>query len=329
MGDWNQCCVPVTHLCHRHRVFHEYHNQFDAWIWGLVFDDRRTIALTIWKSYPVVWLTLGVFLVAGAMGWLPSRWTSWLAQPTLARVRFMGVPGRMAAGAVLVTVVVFGLRGSLGRRPAQLKDAAVCGDVFLDKLVLNPVSALRCAIKQHFTLLQAAGLETIWPGGDIHAAAQAFNPRAQPNATVDDLVRRVATGAANKNPQHIFLVVMESYDAWPLEPRYEGLHLTDPLAALGRGGIRADAFVSAGAGTMPNLATLICGLPEVGLTANHRASVRAGVPTAAAPIFKRLGYRTRLFYGGYPSWQRLGDFCREQGFDEVYGCCHVGSPERQ
>jgi phosphoglycerol transferase MdoB-like AlkP superfamily enzyme len=299
--------------------FHEYHNQFDAWIWGLVFDDRRAIALTIWKSYPVVWLTLGTGLLAGAMGWFLSRWTSWLAQRTGARVRFIGVPVRMAAGAVLVTAVVFGLRGSLGRRPAQLKDAAVCGDVFLDKLVLNPVSALRYAIKQRFTLLQAAGLETILPGGDIRAAAHAFNPQAKSTATIDDLVQRVASGAANRKPQHIFLVVMESYDAWPLEPKYEGLHLTDRLAALGRAGIKADAFVSAGAGTMPSLATLICGLPEVGLTSNYRASVRAGVSTAAAPIFKSLGYRTRLFYGGYPSWQRLGDFCREQGFDEVYG----------
>jgi CTP synthase len=35
--------------------------------------------------------------------------------------------------------------------------------------------------------------------------------------------------------------------------------------------------------------------------------------------FKRLGYRTRLFYGGYLSWQRFGIFARDQGADEVYG----------
>jgi hypothetical protein len=31
------------------------------------------------------------------------------------------------------------------------------------------------------------------------------------------------------------------------------------------------------------------------------------VPTSPAGIFHRLGYRTRFFYGGYLSWQRIGD----------------------
>src|SRR4029077_14608308 len=52
---------------------------------------------------------------------------------------------------------------------------------------------------------------------------------------------------------------------------------------------------------------------------NFQPIVRRGLPTSAAPIFKQLGYRTRFFYGGYLSWQRIGKFCREQGFDEVFG----------
>jgi phosphoglycerol transferase MdoB-like AlkP superfamily enzyme len=52
---------------------------------------------------------------------------------------------------------------------------------------------------------------------------------------------------------------------------------------------------------------------------NFQPIVRRGLPTSAAPIFKQLGYRTRFFYGGYLSWQRIGEFCREQGFDEVFG----------
>jgi len=47
--------------------------------------------------------------------------------------------------------------------------------------------------------------------------------------------------------------------------------------------------------------------------------VRKGLPTASAGIFKQLGYRTRFFYGGFLSWERIGEFCHEQGFEEVYG----------
>src|SRR5204862_3901280 len=64
---------------------------------------------------------------------------------------------------------------------------------------------------------------------------------------------------------------------------------------------------------------IISGLPYPNLPMNYEASLRGGVSTAIAPSFKRLGYRARFFYGGYLSWQRLGDFCREQGFDDVFG----------
>lgn len=298
--------------------FQEYHNQFDHWVWGVVFDDRRAIALTIWKSYPVVGLAFGAVVLAAGF-WIGLRWwTDWVARrlPDLS-----GLAGwrRAAVFVGLLTLFVFGLRGSLGMRPVQLKDAAVSGDVFLDKLVPNPIAALRHSIKDHLRLGKAAGLEVILPGGDIRAAALAVNPLAGPGATVDEILQRTAGGATNPKPRHIFLVVMESYDAWAMQPKFQALHLTDRLQALGRAGIMADGFVSAGPGTMPSLAALICGIPEVGLNPNYRETVRAGVPTAAPRIFKRLGYRTRFFYSGYLSWQRLGAFCLEQGFDEVYG----------
>jgi phosphoglycerol transferase MdoB-like AlkP superfamily enzyme len=46
-------------------------------------------------------------------------------------------------------------------------------------------------------------------------------------------------------------------------------------------------------------------------------------PSSLFETFKRLGYRTRLFYGGYLSWQRFGEFARDQGVEEVYGAPHM------
>lgn len=299
--------------------FREYHNQFDHWIWGVVFDDRRAIALTIWKSYPVVWITLGAIVAAVGFAVLLRWWSRWVAQRAPAGGWFGSGWRRGLTFLLLVVLFVLGARGSLGRRPVQRKDAAVTGDVFLDKLVTNPITALRHSIEDYQILDKATGLDVILPGGDIGAAARAFNPDDRSGTTIDDLLRRTAAGAVGVKPKHIFLVVMESYDSWAMQPKFAALHLTDQLQALGRAGIMADAFVSAGGGTMPSLAALITGLPEVGLHPNYRPSVREGILTAVAPIFKRLGYRTRFFYAGYLSWQRLGAFCQEQGFDEVHG----------
>ena len=112
-----------------------------------------------------------------------------------------------------VALVAAGLRGSLGRRPVQLKDAAVCGDALLDKLVPNPFSALRYALLQHRLAGNPANLRAILPGGDIGAAARGVNPGKAHATSVDELLQRSAAGLSVRKPQHLFLIVMESYDA--------------------------------------------------------------------------------------------------------------------
>jgi phosphoglycerol transferase MdoB-like AlkP superfamily enzyme len=77
---------------------------------------------------------------------------------------------------------------------------------------------------------------------------------------------------------------------------------------------------------MLSLGALLTGLPDAGVYTAYRPNARQPFPSSPAAIFKRLGYRTRFFYAGYLSWQRIGDFCHDQGFDEVYGGGHIGNP---
>lgn len=301
--------------------FQEYHNQFDFWIWGLVFDDRQAIAITIWKNYPVIWIALGMIVLGWGLRWILARWTGAVGRLCSSRSDFsLHWTWRALAAVILIAVYIVGLRGGIYlRRPVQLKDSAVCGDVFLDKIVVNPFAALRYSINERRVLSQATGLSTFLPGGDILAAAHAFNPGAAQSTNLDDYLKRAAAGHQNAKPQSIYIIVGESYDSWAMQPKFEALQFCEQVKRLGRAGIMADGFVSGGMGTMASLGSIISGLPDVGLQTNYRDTVKAGVPTAIAPIFKRLGYKTRFFYGGYSSWQRVGDFCREQGFDAVYG----------
>jgi phosphoglycerol transferase MdoB-like AlkP superfamily enzyme len=297
----------------------EYNDQFNHWIFGMVYDDRRAILLTVWHTYPVVTgLLVGAILTAGAI-WAVTR----LWQAASARMPVPGRPatvwGRVLAVVLILAVAFAGLRGSLGRRPIQIKDAAVTGDAFLNRLVPNPFRALRAAIADHRKLQSERGIEQFVPDRNIRAAAQAVYPGARDAADLDAALMRTAPGPMGAKPAHVFVVVMESLDSWSRQPPYSELRLTEGLNALAREGIEAGAFVPAGDGTMKSLGAILCGLPYAGVFVNYQPQVRAGVPTAPAPIFKSLGYRTRFFYGGYLSWQRLGEFCREQGFEEIYG----------
>lgn len=299
--------------------FREYHDQFNHWIFGLVFDDRSAIAQTIWKSHPVVWLVVLVALLGSVLIWTGRCGWRALSHRVALPVGLGRGWGRWVTPFLTLGLLCAGMRASLGPRPLQMKDAAVTRDPFLNKLVMNPYSAFRFAIKHHRKLSQARGLRVILPDGDVRAAARAWFPSANALRDLDQLTQRTASGSPTKPAQHIFLIVLESYDAWGLRPECAALHATDRLAALSRGGIAADAFVSAADSTMPSLAALIVGLPDTGVHVNFQPSAKNGFPTDTAAIFKRLGYHTRFSYGGYLSWQRLGDFCREHGFDEVHG----------
>jgi len=297
----------------------EYHDQFNHWIFGLIFDDRTAIAQTVWKDYPVVWLSL-FFLAGSAALILGGRW---LWRAILARLRLParwghGI-GRLVLPLALIGIVVLGLRGSAGRRPIGLLDAAVTRDPFLNKLVMNPFAALKYAIKQHQLLAQAAGLRTVLPDGDIRAALGAVFPQGATVTNLDDALLRTAAGRPGEAPRHVVLIVEESYDCWAMRPENASLQLTTQLQALARRGLAADAFVSSADGTMPSVGAIVTGLPHTAVQVNYQPAARRPFPTSIAPLFKRLGYRTRLFYSGYLSWQRLGDFCLDQGFDEVHG----------
>jgi phosphoglycerol transferase MdoB-like AlkP superfamily enzyme len=299
--------------------FHEYHDQFDNRIFGLVFDDRKAIAQTVWKTYPVVWLLVMVPL--GCVGLIFAGRKVWRAISRRVRppVALALGPARFITPLLVLILTIFGLRASFGRRPIQLKDAAVTTDPFLNRIVLNPFTALRYAIQHQLMLSAATGLRVFLPDGNVQAAARECFPKAEAVTNLDECLKRSAAGASVRPPRHIFLVCEESYDSWGLRPEFASLHATDRLYALGRGGIAADSFVSAADHTMPSLAALITGLPDAGIHVNYQPGSKKPFPTSIAPIFKRLGYHTRFFYGGYLSWERVGDFARDQGFDEVHG----------
>jgi phosphoglycerol transferase MdoB-like AlkP superfamily enzyme len=299
--------------------FAEYGDQFDSRILGLVYDDRGAIFTTIWKSYPVVTLTCASVAIAALVIWATNR--LWLRAarkfepPAVLNTKW----ARAAMLAAVLGLTIVGLRGSVGPRPIQMKDAATTGDNFLNRIVLNPFFALRYVVSEYLTLQGTAGLKTFLPDGDVKAAAVALFPAGVEAKNLDECLLRTAPGAKSPRPSHIFLIVMESYDSWAMEPQFASLGLTKRLTALGEQGIHVRAFLPSGGGTEETLGALITGLPESGVMVNYQGSVRRGLPTDIAGIFKRLGYKPRFFYGGYLSWQRLGDFCREHGFEEIYG----------
>jgi phosphoglycerol transferase MdoB-like AlkP superfamily enzyme/glycerophosphoryl diester phosphodiesterase len=303
--------------------FEEYGNQFDHFLFGLVFDDRKAIFKTIWTSYPVIWIAVAIAVITVLASWLARRVV--IAEP-FGRRLFDRVPhwGNVVVLLLALSTIVCCARGSMGRRPAQIKIAAVTADEFLNKMVVNPFDMLAAAASDYLQLRRGTGLDHFLHHGEIGAAAQRHFRTDTEMPSIDAYATRRAPGAVHP-ARHIVLMVMESYSAWPMLPEYRPLHLADSVIALSEDGISVPRFISAGPGTMPSLGTLLTGLPDAGLPMSYERAARNPFPTSPAVIFRRMGYRTRFFYGGYLSWQRIGELAKTQGFDEVHGGGEIGN----
>ena len=296
----------------------EYGNQFDHFLLGVVFDDFGAIAASIWSTYPVVWVFVGMAALATGLVWLLHQWlhvplvNTWERWPPPAW-------GRVALIGLLAALVLVGARGgSVGSRPLQDKDAATTADAFLNHLIPTPYHALKSSVDDYLRLQRTAGLAAYVPDGNLVRAAAVVFPDQPPHPTVDDYLLHIAPGAPDP-PRHVFVLLMESYDAWPLAPRYHSLGLTEGVRELGRAGILVTRFLPASHGTMASLSAILTGLPDVGVYTEYRPAARQPFPSSPAAIFRQLGYHTRLFYSGYLSWHRIGDLVASQGFEEVHG----------
>lgn len=81
-------------------------------------------------------------------------------------------------------------------------------------------------------------------------------------------------------PRHIFSIVMESYNGWPLLEPYRALGITRKMERLGRSGLLFEHFLPAGTGTMDSLGPLLAGLAEPGIPINYQ--VNSADPTRPA-----------------------------------------------
>jgi len=133
---------------------------------------------------------------------------------------------RVLIGVLILALLIVAARGSIGRRPAQRKDAGITKDAFLNKAVVNPY--FHCSLLYRTMCCRPVWRDwKIFTDNNVRAAAQElFNDRR----SFDDLdayLEKHAKGPRNMQPRHVFLVVMESFDTWPFITKYSSLGLTE------------------------------------------------------------------------------------------------------
>ncbi len=296
--------------------FCEYRDQFNVWVLGLINDDAQAVGQTIlndyrWERY----LCIGTLLFAA---WISLfRRAARKVFRAVTKLRKTPKTGIIFVLVATAISIVF-YRGGLDRRPPRMRDAAPCDTEIVNHLVLNPVYALKHVIVDLWRISNS-GQKPEFVRDVREQAKLLYGEKAATAQTIDELIlkRNERLNPESPTPKQIFLVVMESYDRWPMLEKYADLGICDTLLALEKSGASSPNFAPATGGTMTSLTSILSGVPFVDCAQNHRPNGSVALPTATAEIFKRLGYKTRFAYAGYGLWQRVEDYARNQGFDEI------------
>jgi phosphoglycerol transferase MdoB-like AlkP superfamily enzyme len=221
---------------------------------------------------------------------------------------------------VIVTIslvlFIFSIRGSINDVPALRKWAGVSSDAFLNKTIINPYRSLIYAMEDFNEINILDGKNPYLNEADFH------NTFSKPQ--VSDYLKKQASGAMIEKPKQIFIVIMESYDSWPLMDKYVPFRFSTQLSAVKNNGTHFNYFLPAADATFDSFGAIVTNVPYSGVNISKIGEINEPFVTSIFSQFKKLGYQTNLFYGGFSSWQNIADFSRYQGADRIFSATDAG-----
>lgn len=296
--------------------FCEYQDQFNVWVLGLINDDAAAIGQTILRDYHWGRYLCAIISISAAWFFLFPRVVRFIFRKNAAHLNSPRKNIALVLIAIVVGIIFY--RGGIDRRPPRLRDAAPCDTEILNHLVINPAFALKHVLVD-LRMVSNNGKAPDFVKNIRDQAKLLYGETASGATSIEALIttKNERLNPDVPAPRHVYLVVMESYDRWPMLEKYAGIGLCDTLIALEKSGASSPNFVSGASGTMASLTSVISGIPFIDCAQNYRPRGNVALPTATAEIFKKLGYKTRFAYCGYGMWQHVEDYARAQGFEEI------------
>ncbi len=295
--------------------FSEYHNQFNNFLFLGLYDDQKAVFNTILEDFHPIANLVGM-LVAMIIGILIFRH---FENKDLIYRQIQKIHSKTNTAVVLLislVLFVFSIRGSVTSVPAIRKWAGVSKDIFLNKTIINPFKSLLYALED-FNEINV--LDSANPYLDDKEFYTQFS-----KPLVSDYILKKAKGATISKPKQIFIVIMESYDSWPLMDKYLPFQFSSQLNAIKNKGTHFDYFLPAADATFDSFGAIVTNVPYMGVNISKVGEINEPYVTSIFKQFKKLGYETNLFYGGFSSWQNINGFAKYQGVDRFFSATDAG-----
>lgn len=235
--------------------FSEYNDQFNNFVFVGLYDDQQAILKTIIDYYhPILnTITIVVTIIVGIL--IFRKFEDGM------RIYSLLIKAKPLALRSLMVIVGIGLfvcciRGSFQKQPAMRKWSAITSNNFLNKTIINPYRSLKYAYEDYKEVSAIGGQN---PYGDNL-------DESYTSKTITELIKKRAVGdTIESKPKQIFLVIMESYDSWPLLDKYSSFGIAENLKAIASKGTHFANFTPAHNSTFFAYSTIITSIPHCGV----------------------------------------------------------------
>lgn len=309
--------------------YEQFHMGFNQLLFNTFNDDVNAIFHTLVEQYKlpirlVMTVVTALLLSKCLKSWLDTRayhlprFSTW----------YRNVAFRASLLVIVYYVVIFVRFGGSMTYAYNIdwENSGVTKDEFLNEAILDDVQALYRAYTLHERVMASTGLD-MDPGRIAEYGTYLAGYKLD-SSKVDDFFKKEAQGAKIKKPQHVFLIIGESYANWPLLPQYKDLNIANGVRNIiaQEDSAYVSSFLPNGMSTISGIMGIVTGLAEANLYLTYLPeSYKEPYSTAIAPQMKSLGYKSRFWYAGPTSWERVKDFTLSQGFEEFYGMGDIQS----
>lgn len=326
---WGWIAVFGFALLFQARVpyYQEFQNAFSPFVFNTFNDDVYAIVKTSIDQYNAVWRVLCGIICALISGFILLK--TYKIAPLLARPALNTKHKKLVIiifCILLAPLAVFLRKGGAFNYTHSIywKNAARMNQHILNETILDDVQALYKASRIYKQFSKTADSLT---SDTVRESLNRLTGKEYNYDTLIPFLTRTAKGAQIEKPSHIFVIVGETYMMWPLLEKYKDLPIAKGMRALAEqpDTILLDNFISASNGTMFGVTSVLLGTPEVNQLTANRPSAKEPYETAISVQLKKLGYKTRFFYGGFPSWENIGSFMTNQQIDKSFYYADFGA----
>lgn len=315
------CVLFITTLLFiaRFPFYQQFHSGFNQMIFTAMHEDVYALFISLIEEFHLPLKLCIIVLLVCVLNYIfnkfiDKKWEFFKWSKLKSKYRLIIL---LIGVYLLATLSLYG-GGWSWKTGVNWENAGITNDTFLNEAILDDYQAIYRAYVNQMRMEACNGLS--FSADDVDVLAQRLTQK-NGNYDLKNYLKKEATGAKIIKPQHILVIVSESYANWPLLAKYNNLHIADNMQKViaQDNTVYTSHMLPSGSSTIGALMTMVTGMANSNLyLTTMPEALKEPYLTASAPQMKNLGYETSFWYAGPATWENIQEFTLAQGFDKFY-----------